>query len=181
MGAVDGMPMVNYGQLEAINPLTTLYVVLYPVPDYIGDQEFLYEDDVTRSLFLHRISGDIQMAWETPEDVASASYGGWSLMPLGVEYDTVSVLQPFTIPWDPLLPEWCNLSHWAKRYYRPTLGAAFNGLPPDPFAHPWWTYVDVKPKRKLGVDNNLWPVLAVRNSDAMSRLYVRHTLKAWYG
>lgn len=167
---IDGVPMVEYGNGVVVNPSSTTYVILYPLPDYIGDAELLYEDDVTQNLFLHRISGEVRMAYTQPDDVA----GAVSLMPLGVNYDTITVNPPFASPWTFQSQEWANQPHWWKREYLPELVSA-----PSLVDHPWWTRVDIKPRRLTGVKYNQWPVLACRNRGEQT-LIVTHYLKAWY-
>lgn len=171
---IDKVPMVNYGAIETVNPLTTVYVVLYPVPDYTTDQELLYEDDVTQGLFLERISGTVYSYWEEAQGISV----GLALLPMGVDYDTQSVLEISAAPWSIFATQWANQPHWWKRYFTPLPGVGAE--PPQAVDHPWWTRVDVKPRRMMGVRKNQWPVLAIRNYDSVQRVVVRHLLEAWY-
>lgn len=179
----DWTPLVGYSTAGTIDPLDTVYLVLYPLPDYAGsDREFLIEDDEGSAIFLERVIGDITFAWS--EDPGSAqSNVGWRLMPLGVDFSTLEVLEPFSAqPWDWGSSEWANLKWWDERVYREVDVAPAEGLIPypDTVDIPHWTFVDCHPRQLLGAKRNLWPVLAMRNRNANARLFYRHRLRGFW-
>lgn len=165
---MDWVPAVSYGATVSVAAASTVYVILYPLPDYIADQEFLYEDEVTSGLFLHRIVGSVTVSSDDAGNIPVA----WRLMPLGCNYDTLSVLEPFATPWSADQSEWANLRWWDERRYIPTSAAN-----PDLVDHPYWTRVDITPKQAFGQKRNLWPVLAIRNYSAAASMRLRHNLR----
>lgn len=179
--AVDQVPMVGYGDQVALAVNSTVYQVLYPLPDFTTDSEFLFEDEEERGIFLERIVGTVFMSWEGDELPTDARTPIWRLMPLGVNYDTGDANLPFSANFFANSPEWTNQKWWAERHYYvtgTTVGGAIQG--PQEVDHPWWTHIEYRPKMRLGVDKNLWPVLAVRNPSALVRLVYRHRLTAFW-
>lgn len=176
---IDFTPCVGYGELIDVPPQTTVYVVLYPLPDYAADAEFLVESEEETNIFLERLVGTVHLSWDGMA-VPSNGQVGWRLMPLGVNYDTLEVLEPFSVPFFPSSSEWCNLKWWYERLRQVAFAGAAQ-LAPNVSDHPYWTTVDCKPKMMLGAGRNLWPVLAIRNDSAGVEeitLTLRHRLRA---
>lgn len=174
---IDFVPMVGYGETNLVANNSTEYVVLYPLPDYVGDAEFLVEDS-EENLFLERIVGQVNFSWNGAAAADNPTVS-WRLMPLGMDYDALTVLEPFATPWTPRSPEWANLKWWDERHFSEFSAGSFF-IPPDPIEHPYYTHVDIRPRMMLGARRNLWPVLAIRNDDADLQLQVQHRLRALY-
>lgn len=176
MPVTDKTPMVGYGELVLVPATSTVYIVLYPIPDYTGDAEFLVEDS-EENLFLDRIVGTINVVFTSSENLPDLAIC-WRLMPLGLNYDTQEVLEPFSVPFFAQSSEWANLKWWVERYYVPR-GALVSEQGPLEVDHPWWTNVDYRPRMMMGAGRNLWPVLAVRNPYAQD-IRVEHRLTAFW-
>lgn len=173
---IDFTPMPEYGAVNPCLPSTTLYTVLYPIPDFAaGMDEFLVESGEQRALFLERIVGSITLYWNNSELPAEPQVF-WRLLPMGIDYAALTVLEPYTSPLDPRSSEWANLKWWDERQYVGDVNT-FAGHP-STIDHPYWTTVDCNPRMMMGSDRNLWPVLAVVNFDAVVTLFVRHRLRA---
>lgn len=167
----DWTPLVGYGQgVNVIGP-GTVYQILYPIPDFdAGDAEFLIEDEEEQGIFLERIVGEINVA--TGVDAAVA----WQLMPLGVDYEALTVLEPFTTDWDWFSSEWANCKFWDRRHYLASNTVAAASL----VDHPYWTQVDCNPRFLLGSKRNLWPVLAMQCLLPATTVTFSHTLRAFW-
>lgn len=175
---IDFVPMVEYGTTIVLPANMTSYLVLYPVPDYDNtDEEFLVADNEDSNLFLERIVGQVTFSWDVQE-VPTQSRVAWRLMPLGIDYSTLQVLEPFD-PWHPDSSEWANLKWWDERSIR-ILEQGVTDLMPAAVDHPYWSFVDCKPRMLLGSTRNLWPVLAIRNDNAMDGLNFKHRLRGLY-
>lgn len=188
-GVRDFVPLVQYGVEVNVNPGVTQYIVLYPLPDLVGsDIEFLVEDNTESVLFLERVVGSVTLNWEDSEGVGptgSAANAGWCLLPLGVDYSTLQVLEPFGTAWDWASSEWANVKWWDKRVRNIAglvnlTGFEASQVQPSDVDIPYWTMVDIHPRMALGQDRNLWPVLAVRNRNANFRLTAVHYLRGFF-
>lgn len=166
---MDWTPMALYGEEISLAGPGSAAVILYPLPDLgaAGTEEFLVEDDDETQLYLERIVGDIHMGVSVSESPVA-----WQLMPMGVDYDTPAVLEPFTTPWSPLSSDWANLRWWDRRYYNAQI--AIRPLAVD---HPHWTHVDIHPRQMMGRKRELWPVLWIYAGTAVT-LRVSHQLRA---
>lgn len=168
---LDFAPCVAFGDGVSVPASSTGYVILYPLPDFdVGDAEFLVEDAEETGLFLERIVGDILLSFA---DAGSAAVA-WSLLPMGANYASLQVLEPYTIDWNVNSSEWANVRFWDRRIYE--LETTVNT--PLTVDHPYWTQVDIKPRTLCGSSRNLWPVLAVQNFHPTVALRVQHHLRA---
>lgn len=176
----DWTPMVGYGDINLVNANTTLYQVLYPLPDFAaGDAEFLVEDEEETGMLLERIVGDVTWSWQEEPTFGRAF---WRLLPMGVNYDMLTVLEPFTPSLEPDSSEWANIRWWAERDYRVDEVGHVPAMPSG-VDHPYWTRVDINPRQQMGSRRNLWPVIAYSNftEPAMgARAQVRHRLRAYW-
>lgn len=171
----DWAPMVGFGDTIAVAANSVFWVILYPVPEFAtAGAEFVREDSEERFLYLERIRGSITGSFggEVQDEVA------WQLMPMGLDYETPAVLEPYTTPWSFYDSEWANMRFWDRRLYQGN--AASYGGAPQTLDHPYWTQVDVNPRTLLGSKDNLWPCLVIRNYSASTTFRLIHTLRAFY-
>lgn len=169
----DWTPFVGFGERFTVAASSTTYVVLYPLPDFdVGDAEFLIEDEEESHLFLERIIGTVQLSW-----AQTASHNvAWTLLPMGVDYEALAVLEPFTTDWTPASSEWANVKFWDRRQYYLEATVDY----PSTVDHPYWTQVDCHPRFGLGSKKNLWPVLAVHNYHLTVDIDAFHYLRGFW-
>lgn len=169
----DWTPLVGYGSVVDLAVSATAYLILYPLPAFsTTNEEFLVSDEEESGLFLERIVGDILVVAAEEQAVTVA----WCLMPMGADYEAVTVNEPYTSDWDANSSEWANEKFWDKRLYTATDGLNTPSL----VDHPYWTQVDCHPRMLLGVKRNLWPVLVMQNYSTTDRALFQHHLRAFW-
>lgn len=165
MGRMDWVPGGLFGEALTVGTGTIGQFTLYADREDSAASEFdQYEDD--NELFIHRIVGQMHYFSNIAEnralfevlivpglmDVDGANspqtiFGAGDVVAIGSGYDA----------------EKANGRIWYHRKVATVDSLAnFGGL--DAINHPWWTFIDIKPRQKIGINES--PILVIINTGA---------------
>lgn len=165
---MDWVPVHRFAEAITVNIGQVLQVPLYAPRSLDSAPEFTrYEED--NELFIHRIvgqmiyfhNGEIEQIYETyitpclmdldGADNPTTVFGNGTSVPIGTGWDQ----------------EKANSRFWYMR-----TGSHFGSLnilqSTGGANHPWWTFIDIKPKQKTGVNESPCLCVANRSSNAVA-------------
>jgi len=147
-------------------PMLDIAGTMFSTTDTIGE----IED--TGRFFLHRIVGDLELSSDQTDQGADVV-----ILPGLVEQTGGNSIQTIIGAGSPAggiwTDEFSNNEFWHHRHY--PIQLLNNGIPGVGTDNPWWSHIDIKPKRVIQKGMN--PVLAFCNQSA-GNLNVRFMLRA---
>jgi len=149
LGTTEVPLLVNAGQCVQVPLLNPLTLAVAEVQGVI---------EVQNRYFIHRIVGQFQIiSTNDPVDPVVACVPG--LFEVAGADSVTTAFGTSTIGGAVGVQDWtaelANMEFWYWRHYKQVVEVGFN-----PFEHPWWSSIDIKPKRVM--DKQQTPVMAFK-------------------
>lgn len=178
MAQKDWLVCERYGQFTGVAAGSTANLPLLPAPDFAAIDPGVPDDDAF-DILIHRIVGQV---WVSTDVTVSDSVHnfGWRIWPMALDETAIGIDTPF-INFNMLDEDHANLRWWGERMFYNILPnpGGLVGYGMDPFAHPYWTEIDLHPNQWVGQKSRVWPVLSFDNNNLNDSLRVHNRLRMW--